>query len=245
MSTAVPTLVLLPGLDGTGDFFQPLLESLGDRVRCRVVRYPVDGGFDYATCEAVARAALPPEGPYVLLGESFSGPLAVSLAAAAPEGLVGIILCVTFAINPHPRLSFIRPLLPYIPYHGHKLSLGLSRFLVLGRWLTPAIRQLHQKIIASVPPATLRARLEAVVDCDVREALARVGVPILCLVAKHDRLIPRSAARVIGQLAPAARIVELDAPHCLLQCVPDPAAQTILGFLQGAIRNSSSRSELS
>ena len=245
MSTAVPTLVLLPGLDGTGDFFQPLLESLGERVRCRVVRYPVDGAFDYATCEAIARAALPTEGPYVLLGESFSGPLAISLAAAAPERLVGIILCVTFAINPRPRLSFIRPLLPYIPYHGHKSSLGLSRFLVLGRWLTPAIRQLHQKIIESVPPATLRARLEAVVDCDVREALARVRIPILCLVAKHDRLIPRSAARTIGRLAPAARMVELDAPHCLLQCVPGPAAQTIRGFLQGAIRDSNSPGELS
>jgi hypothetical protein len=63
VSTAVPTLVLLPGLDGTGDFFQPLLESFGERVRCRVVRYPVDGGFDYATCEAIARAALPTDGP--------------------------------------------------------------------------------------------------------------------------------------------------------------------------------------
>jgi pimeloyl-[acyl-carrier protein] methyl ester esterase len=245
VSAAVPTLVLLPGLDGTGDFFQPLLESLGDRVRCRVVRYPVDGGFDYATCTAIARAALPTEGPYVLLGESFSGPIAIALAAEAPKGLVGIILCVTFAINPRPRLSFIRPLLPYIPYHGNKSSLGLSRFLVLGRWITPAIRQLHQQIISSVPPATLRARLGAVVDCDAREALARVSVPILCLVAKHDRLIPRSAARVIERRAPAARMVELDAPHCLLQCVPGPAARAILGFLQGAVRDSSLRVELS
>ena len=52
---AMPTLVLLPGLDGTGDFFQPLLESLASRVRTRVVRYPIDGGFDYATCLELAR----------------------------------------------------------------------------------------------------------------------------------------------------------------------------------------------
>jgi pimeloyl-ACP methyl ester carboxylesterase len=154
MSSSIPTLVLLPGLDGTGDFFQPLLESLGDRVRCRVVRYPVEGGLDYAACKALARAALPAEGPYVLLGESFSGPIAIALAAEAPKGLAGIILCVTFAVNPRPRLSFIRPLLPYIPYHGNKSSLGLSRLLVLGRWITPAVKQLHEKIISSVPAAT-------------------------------------------------------------------------------------------
>ncbi len=58
-------------------------------------------------------------------------------------------------------------------------------------------------------------------------------MPILCLVAKHDRLIPRSAARAIQKHAPAARVVELDAPHCLLQCVPEAAAEQIREFLQG------------
>jgi pimeloyl-ACP methyl ester carboxylesterase len=227
-----PTLVLLPGLDGTGDFFQPLLESFGETVRTRVVRYPVDGAYDYATCQELARAALPADGPYVLLGESFSGPIAIALAAEAPKGLVGIILCVTFASNPRPRLAFVRPLLPHIPYHGTKSSVSLSRFLVLGRWITPGIRELHLQILVKVPPKTMRARHPAVADCDVREALGRVRVPILCLVAQHDRLIPRSAARAIQQRAPAARVVELDAPHCLLQCVPGMAAQEIREFLQ-------------
>ena len=233
VSAPLPTLVLLPGLDGTGDFFQPLLESLGGSVRSRVIRYPVAGAFDYATCEAIVRAALPGDGPYVLLGESFSGPIAISIAAEGPKGLAGIILCATFARNPRPRLSFIRPLLPYIPYHGTKSSVRLSRFVVLGRWITPTIRELHQKILSSVPGATLRARLEAVADCDVREALGRVRVPIMCLVARHDRLIPGSAARVIQQGAPAARIVHLEGPHCLLQCVPQRAAQKIREFMQG------------
>ncbi len=158
MGLTAPTLVLLPGLDGTGDFFQPLLESLGDGIRSRVVRYPVDGAYDYATCQKLAREELPTDGPYVLLGESFSGPIAISLAAEAPKGLVGMILCVTFATNPRPRLAFIRPLLPHIPHHGTKLSVRLSRFLVLGRWITPGIRELHLKILAQVPPKTLQAR---------------------------------------------------------------------------------------
>jgi pimeloyl-[acyl-carrier protein] methyl ester esterase len=231
-AAAMPTLVLLPGLDGTGDFFQPLLETLGTSVRSRVVRYPVDGAYDYATCQELVRAQLPTDGPYVLLGESFSGPIAVSLAAEAPKGLVGIVLCVTFASNPRPRLAFIRPFLPYIPYHGSKSSVSLSRFLVLGRWITPRVRELHLEILSKVPAKTLRARIEAVADCDVREALERVRAPILCLVAKHDRLIPRSAAHAIQKRAPAAKLVELDAPHCLLQCVPRLAGEQLREFLQ-------------
>ena len=227
-----PMLVLLPGLDGTGDFFQPLLESLGDRIHSRVIRYPVAGAGDYATCEALVRAGLPGEGRYVLLGESFSGPIAIALAAQPPKGLVGIILCATFATNPRPRMTFIRPLLPHLPDHGAKSAVWLSRYLVLGRWITPAIRELHLRIISKVPATTMRARLEAVADCDVRETLGRVSVPILCLVAKHDRLVPRTAAREIARRAPAAVIVELDAPHCILQCVPDAAAKNIEAFVR-------------
>jgi len=229
---ANPKLVLLPGLDGTGEFFQPLLESLGESVCTRVARYPVDGGFDYATCCEFARAALPTDEPYVLLGESFSGPIAIELAATAPRGLKGIILCASFACNPRPRLSFIRPLLPYLPFHGTESSAALSRFLVLGRWITPALRELHLKILLKVPATTMQRRILAVADCDARQALQQIGVPIMCLVPKYDRLIPRSATRVIQQHAPAARIVVLDAPHCLLQCVPGAAALHIEQFMQ-------------
>lgn len=35
-------LTLLPGLDGTGLLFQPLLDALGDSVRVQVIRYPLD-----------------------------------------------------------------------------------------------------------------------------------------------------------------------------------------------------------
>jgi pimeloyl-[acyl-carrier protein] methyl ester esterase len=229
---ASPKLVLLPGLDGTGDFFAPLLGSLGESIRTRVVRYPVNGGFDYASCNDLARAALPTDEPYVLLGESFSGPIAIELAARAPKGLKGIILCASFARNPRPRLGFIRPLLPYIPFHGTETSIALSRFLVLGRWITPAIRELHLRILMKVPATTLQARILAVADCDARQALGQVHVPILCLVPEHDRLIPRSATRVIQQHSPAARMVVLDAPHCLLQCVPHEAARQIGQFMQ-------------
>lgn len=229
---AMPTLVLLPGLDGTGDFFAPLLEALGQSVRTRVVRYPVTGACDYATCQQLVRAALPAEGPYVLLGESYSGPVAISLAAQAPQGLAGVILCCTFANNPRPRLALIRPLLPFLPFHGSGASVRLSRFLVLGDWVTPAIRELHQKILYSVPSKTIRSRLEAVADCDVRDALAGLRLPIMCLVATHDRLIPRAAARLLRRQAPLATFVEIDAPHCLLQCEPQQAAEHIRRFLQ-------------
>ena len=160
------TLILLPGLDGTGDFFQPLLEALGHTVRTRVVRYPLDGAYDYPTCRELVRAALPADAPYVLLGESFSGPIAISLAAEAPKGLAADILCATFATNPRPRLAFIRHLLPLIPF-----TVRAREYDCRGSWYWVGGSRRRSASCTSAfcpgcPAATLRARLLAVADCD-------------------------------------------------------------------------------
>jgi thioesterase domain-containing protein len=82
--------VLLPGMDGTGDLFDPFREAMGARmphVPIDVVRYSGTELLGYGELERQVRAQLArlPEGePFVLLGESFSGPLAISIAASPP-----------------------------------------------------------------------------------------------------------------------------------------------------------------
>jgi thioesterase domain-containing protein len=76
-------LVLLPGMDGTGELFAPFLAALGPDQAVVVVRYPTDRELGYAELEQVARAALPVDQPFILLGESFSGPVAICRLAAA------------------------------------------------------------------------------------------------------------------------------------------------------------------
>jgi pimeloyl-ACP methyl ester carboxylesterase len=155
LEMSAPTLVLLPGLDGTGDFFAPLLDALSPSVPTQVVRYPLTGASDYPTCEAIARAALPTDRPFVLLGESFSGPIAIAIAATAPPGLIGLVLSATFVANPRPHLGVLRPLLPFLPFRSDPLSLALSRFRVLGRWATPYLRALHRDILKRLPSETI------------------------------------------------------------------------------------------
>lgn len=85
------TLVLLPGLDGTGELFDPLVRELGPDLSIRVVRYPQDPGLGYKELLQFARDALPPTEPLVLLGESFSGPIAIQLSAERPDQVRGLI----------------------------------------------------------------------------------------------------------------------------------------------------------
>jgi pimeloyl-[acyl-carrier protein] methyl ester esterase len=113
------TIVLLPGMDGTGKLFAGFVAALGDAARPVVVAYPTDSQLDYRQLIDVARTFLPLGEPFVLLGESFSGPIAIALAAERPAGLFALVLCCSFAPNPeNDRLvpaSACRHLLALIP----------------------------------------------------------------------------------------------------------------------------------
>src|SRR5438105_3993436 len=89
-------------MDGTGELFAPFVAALGREFNVKVVAYPTAAPLGYDELESVARAALPAEGPYVILGESFSGPIAISLAASGSPGLKGLVLCCSFVSNPRP-----------------------------------------------------------------------------------------------------------------------------------------------
>src|SRR5262245_46173500 len=88
-------------MDGTGRLFAPLLQQLSPNITASVVRYPTDVPLGYTELlPIVTNAAIGDD--FVVLGESFSGPLAMVLAAAKPAKLRGVILCASFVESPIP-----------------------------------------------------------------------------------------------------------------------------------------------
>lgn len=223
------TLVLLPGMDGTASLFEPFIAALGNEFPVVRVAYPNVGVLGYFELEAVARAALP-AGPYVLLGESFSGPIAISLAASAPDQLKGLVLCCTFARNPRPLFSGLRPLVGFLPMAFAPVSV-LGR-LLLGRFSTHALRSALAQAMAQVSGSALRARLQAVLRSDVSAKLSAVRVPVLYLRASQDLVVPASASRLAVELNPRIKVVELEAPHFLLQAAPSESAKVVAAFVR-------------
>jgi pimeloyl-ACP methyl ester carboxylesterase len=100
--------------------FGPFAAALGSRLNVITVRYPATEALRYEELEEIARQAPPSHGDYNILGESFSGPIAVALAASNPRGLVGLILCGTFIRNPRLELTplqLVSNLLPIGWFH--------------------------------------------------------------------------------------------------------------------------------
>jgi pimeloyl-ACP methyl ester carboxylesterase len=226
-------LVLLPGMDGTGDLCAEFVAALGLDFPVITVRYPTTEFLDYTALVALARSRLPSERPFVLLGESFSGPVAISLAASAPPGLVGLILCCSFARNPHRWFRSLRFLLQLVPVKH--IPITLAARMLLGRFASPERCSAFGNTLAQVSPAVLRARMRTVLTIDVTSKLKEVSVPVLYLRASEDRVVPSSVAEDIAKALPHVRIVNIKAPHFLLQALPSEAAQIVREFLHEVI----------
>jgi pimeloyl-ACP methyl ester carboxylesterase len=223
------TVVLLPGLDGTGEQFSPLVDALGPDVPTVVVRYP-DAPLDYEAHQQIAAAALPQDRQYIVLGESFSGPIAISLAAQSPRGLLGCILCASFVRTPRRLLGLALPFLGLMP--PQRVPSAFSDFLVMGRFATPALRQMQLDARKSASPVALVARLKAIARVNVSDQLRAVDLPTLYMRATEDRLVPRSAGEYFSRLARAGRVVDLEGPHFLLQARPKVAAAEVRKFIR-------------
>jgi pimeloyl-ACP methyl ester carboxylesterase len=185
----------------------------------------------YAELEALVRAQLPKHTPYVVLGESFSGPIAASLAGAPPSGMLGAILCCSFLRNPQPRLTAVGGMLRFAPL---KLTpVHALAPVLLGRYSTLALCSALARALGQVSSGVLRARLRAVLEVDVRLHLARAKVPVLYLQADKDRVVPARAAAEVKANLPSATVVVLAGPHLLLQANPADALKVIKHFLLG------------
>lgn len=222
------TLVLLPGMDGSGALFAPLVAALRGRVHTQVIAYPPDQALGYEELVAFVRPLLP-TGPYFLLGESFSGPVAIALAASAPPGLAGLILSCTFARNPSPKLKPLRFMLPLMP-----LSARLSVFaipLLLGRHATRPLVDALRVALEPLQRDVLLRRLNAVLDVDYSSLVAGIDVPVLYIQARNDRVVACSFGEDLARVLPSMRRVTFTGPHLLLQVASDQVARSVLQFI--------------
>lgn len=222
-------LVILPGLDGTGLLLTDFVASLGPEIEVMVVSYPPDRILGYTELESIACSLLPIDQPFFLLAESFSGPIAISIAASSPPGLIGLILCCSFARNPMPLPALIRLALGIVPVAV--VPMALLSFFVLGRFSSPMRRAALAKVVVLVAPAALRARACAALSVNVSALLSRINVPVLYLRASEDRVVTRSSSQLVVSLAPDTKVIEFTAPHFLLQVLPSLAASVVANFM--------------
>lgn len=230
----ITTTLLLPGLDGTGVLLREFAAALPVSLSPQIISYPPREPLGYAELQEFVERHLPGRGRFALIGESFSGPLALRLAARAPRGLAGVVLAASFVQNPvtwiPPRASLmVGSWLFRLP----KPKWFLRRYLV-GTDSPPELVAGVWSAIQQVSPRVMAARVREVMRVDVRHELRHCPVPILFLGATHDRIVKPRQVGDLRSVQPAIEIEMLDAPHLVLERCPQQAAQVVAGFLSRA-----------
>jgi pimeloyl-[acyl-carrier protein] methyl ester esterase len=233
--------VLLPGLDGTGRLFDPLLAVLAGGVTPQVLRYPSERAMGYGALEAEIAAELPP-GPFAIIAESFAGPLALRLASRRPPGLVALVLVATFVSSPvtgalsSTARALLRPWLPAV-----RIPAFAARRWLLGEGASDELVAWFASNLLEVATAVVASRVRDVLDVDATAALRGCTVPILYVTGTQDRLVSTRSGDEIRTLRPDVEHASVDAPHLVLQVAPAAAAQVIAAFLDRAVASGETR----
>lgn len=208
--------VLLPGIDGTGRMFGPLIDQLPAWLRPLVLDYPTHEQLSYPELANRLAARLPQDTPFIIIAESFAGPLALLLSETGNPQLKALVLCATFVSNPRPWLSKLAPLVLHEWVMAQPPRKWMARLFVTG----DAPEELLDKALAihkTVSPRVTLRRLQEVLAVDVREIFTHCQIPLLHLYAQHDRLITRYPTRELQRLRPDVPSIAIDGPHFLLQ----------------------------
>lgn len=221
-------LVLLPGLDGTGILFTPLIEELPEHIVPQVVALPNDELLDYPKLVSYVCSRLPAEKPFLILGESFSGPLSVMVAATRPERMKGLILCATFIRNPTYFPAWIRHLSN--PWLFRLAPLAARSRSYVTSYSNRRLRELLVRTHQNVSARVLAHRVRLALAVDVSREFAACPVPVAYLRGTRDWVVPSRNLKQIRSVQDVT-LFEFPAPHLLLQNQPRLCAQAIASFV--------------
>lgn len=222
--------MLLPGMDGTGKLFEPLLQIIPEEFQTKAVAYP-ESLKSFGEYVQFASDQLGTTGEALLVAESFSGPIAIAVLRNPPPNLRAIVLVATFTTPPHALLRHLSMMTPYSLIRAFTPS-AIRLFCANGN-AHAEVAQYAADVVKYLPIEVLRERLKLLSQfpSDLKRVLEQSSLPILILEPTHDRLVPKSSLISVG-LRSSAKVKKIAGPHFLLQCCPQECWSEIDAFLE-------------
>ncbi len=226
MANDAPEIVLLPGLDGTGEFFERIVPHLAREFAVTVVRYPEDPSLGYAGYVELVRHQIGSRPVYVL-GESFSGPVAVLLASQLGAQILGIVLAGTFVQNPWPGWIIRRSARLEMPA-------DIRDAILMGPYGDDELQRKIDSLVRKLSRPVRIARLRAVAGVDVKAQFMQLKCPVLAVHGRSDWLVPKTAMQKAIAEKGRSRMIVFPAAHMLLQTSAADAATEIIEFAKSS-----------
>ena len=206
------TVLVFPGLDGSVELLRDFVAASPPGFSVQTLTLP--DAESYSTLADKFDNVVRDAGPCILIGESFSGPLAILLAERHPSIIQHLILVASFATSPISSIAMFAPwsLLFRLP-----LPRSVSRLLIGNHdHLLTTLRT----AIGAQSAKTKAKRITMVATVDVVTSLLQIDCPITYLAPTQDRLIHKRHGLSISKTNSRSGIRHIDGPHLILQTCP-------------------------
>ncbi len=221
-------VVLLPGMDGTGLLFGPLIKELNEDAEVRVIRYSADKELSYGELSEYVRGKLPAREEFILVAESYSGPIGYLIASDPPANLSAVVFVATF-IDPPNRLMPVISRIPFSILLKLPIPMCMIKHFLLGKDIDAHVIDLFRMSMKMTSSRLLAYRIKEMARLKGGEQ--PIHLPCTYISANGDKLVSRRHAEAFRRLAPQLESVEISGPHFILQVRPRQCAEVINKYI--------------
>ncbi len=217
-------IVLLPGMDGTGNLFEDVIAELSS-MDVVAVSLPSKGSQSYEELSSGLVSILPNE-EFIIVAESFSGGIAACLSKRNIPNLKAVVFVASFLSAPKKIVAYMASILPIQQFTKLPLFKYVCRFLFLGKEATGPEIERFKRTVLSVPSSILRSRLKVIATS--KYSGFKSSLPAVYIGASDDMLVSASKRKEFKEAYQQIAFVELEGPHFLLQANPKKGAAAII-----------------
>ena len=239
--TKTYNFILLPGLDGTGDAYfwlkKCMLASGVQLENINVITYEDEYSYEALNLRVkniITNSIL----PIFIIAESFAGPLALALASENPDKVKKLVLSATFGVKPvckfiHPLGLSLFNIFPKSLVPVNKIPSIFLHELLLGKYATSGIKLTMENIFFNSKQNIFDKRIKSVVSLPSqwdKQWKNIINTDALIIQPSKDRLLNKINAQILKENLPKSFLIELEAPHLLLQTHAGEAWEHIVKF---------------
>lgn len=221
----LPPLVLSSGLGGLGSYWEPNIGALAEDYRVLVYDHRGTGGSDRDGGDAVTVDAMAQDlaelldsqdlgEPAAFVGHALGGLIGIALAIAQPGRFSRLMIVNGWAaLDPHTarcfdtRLALLRDSGPRAYLHAQPLFLFPPAYI--SEHDSALLRQEVDQLDHFPGVEAMEARIHAVRTYDPGARLGTIDIPVMCLAADDDFLVPAACSTALADALPRGRLASM------------------------------------
>jgi pimeloyl-ACP methyl ester carboxylesterase len=166
-----------------------------------------------------------PNEEFILVGESFSGPIAYQVALNKPEHLLSVVFVATFLTSPKKKLLNLTKILPTKLFLKIPIPNVLVKNYLFGTGISDETIGLFNKTLKIVSSDVFSFRLSEI--SKLHGNLEACDIKATYIQATDDKLVPNSSVEEFKKVFKNITIFCIEGTHFILQTNPSGCAEII------------------